>query len=466
MPMLSRLRSLRVRITLFATLAVTAALVVAALGLVLTVERSLFGRLKTAAIDQLDVVADAVEAGRDPNVGVTEPPDVLVQILDQEGNLVGSVPRGALFTIGCGSDCPSTFETPVDPDGAPLPDIVQAPVGGGTIVQRLDTAELILAQRTVDSPEGERTIVAISPFSGVSRSLDTVVTALWIGTPFLIAVVASVSWHFTGRTLRPVGAIARRAEEISHSTIGDRLPRTGTDDEVDRLVATLNSMLERLDASARRQREFVSDASHELRSPIAAIRAQLEVALAHPEGSSWVNVATDGLAETERLERLVGDLLALAKAEELGTQRDLVDLGEIVETEVERCADERVAVELTRMMVEGDAGQLERAFANLLDNARRFATDRIDVAVRRSKGAVVLSVDDDGPGIAEADQQRVFERFTRLQDGRTRNDGGVGIGLALVARVVEGHHGVVSCSRSSLGGTRFEVRLPGVQGRA
>lgn len=455
--MLKRLRSLRFRITLFATLAVTAALVAAGVGLVLTVERTLLGRLRSAAIDRVEAVADAVAAGRDPDVDTGEPPETLVQVLDEDGVVVDTVPRDAFIRFG------GTFERPVTDPLASRQQatiIQRAPAEGATVIRQLDAEELILAQKTVDSPDGTRTVVAVSPFSGVARSIDSVVTALWVGTPFLIAFVAWVSWNLTGRTLKPVDQIRRRADEISHSTLGERLPSPGTDDEIDRLAVTLNSMLARLEDSARRQREFVSDASHELRSPIAAIRAQLEVALAHPEQGSWAKVAGDSLAETDRLERLVGDLLALARAEELSPRVERVDVSDVVQEQIERNRDPRVRVETRPGIVEGDRDQLDRAVANLLDNARRHARERIDVTIAEDTGAVLLSVEDDGAGIPQGSRERVFERFTRLEDGRTRNDGGVGIGLALVARVADNHRGSVRCVESALGGARIELRLP------
>lgn len=451
-----RLRSLRVRVALSATLAVTAALVAAALGLVLTVERTLLGRLRAQAIERMDAVADAIAVGRSPQVETDEPPDVLVQVLDENGDVVEVVPEAAPFSFSI-VDGNATDTAP--PPVAPLPGLDLAPVEG-TIVRQLDAEELILAQRSVESPDGDRTIVAISPFSGVSRSVDTVVTTLWIGTPVLIAVVAFVSWHFAGRTLGPVDAMTRRAEEISHSTLGGRLPRPGTHDEVDRLALTLNSMLERLDGAARRQREFVSDASHELRSPIAAIRAQLEVALAHPDAASWEEAAEGALAETARLERLVGDLLALARAEERVLGREPVDVVSMVEELIERAGDARVTLEARAARVDGDRDLLDRALANLLDNARRHARDRVHVSVTPEPSTVVVTVDDDGPGIPEHERVRVFERFRRLEEGRRRDRGGVGIGLSVVARVAESHDGSVRCLASRLGGARFELRLP------
>ena len=450
--MLEKLRPLRVRVTLFATLAVTAALVAAAVGLVLVVERTLIGRLERAAIDHMNRVADALADGREPPMGRTNPVDVMVQVLDESGEIIQSFHEQSIISA----------EAPPQPAFSPPPGglVTGLPTQGQVVVRQVDTKDLILAQRTVDSPEGRRTVVSISPLSEVSRSIDTVIRILWMGIPLLIAVVALVCWYFTGRTLKPVDAMTRRAADISHSTLSGRLPRPETNDEIDRLAVTLNSMLERLEEASQRQHEFVSDASHELRSPISAIKSQLEVALVHPEASSWRAVATNALAESGRMERLVEDLLTLAQAEETASAREPLDLSELVSSETGRLKDARLVLDLDGVVVLGDERQLRRAVANLVENATRYADDRIEVSLRRRDRHVVLAVDDDGPGVRAGERERIFERFTRLDEGRARNHGGIGIGLALVRRVSANHGGQVVCGESRLGGARFEVRLP------
>jgi signal transduction histidine kinase len=455
--MRSAFRPLRVRVALFATLAVTAALVAAAAGLVLAVESTLLGRLRDAAVERVDEVADDIAAGADPAAASDAFPDVLVQVLDENGDVIDTVPEAAPFRVELDLELNESVSKPFLALDPPLDG---RSAGDGTVVRQLSAEELILAQRTVESPEGTRTVVAISPLSGVSRSIDSVVTALWTGIPFLIAVVGFVCWHITGRTLRPVDAMTRRAEEISHSTLDERLPTPGTRDEIDRLAVTLNSMLARLEEAARRQREFVSDASHELRSPIAATRAQLEVALAHPETAAWDRVAADVLEETFRLERLVDDLLALARAEEMALRREEVDLRELLDEQLRRARDGRVTVEGTAPVLHGDRDQLERALANLLDNARRHARNRVVVTLGVREETIVVSVEDDGPGVPDAERELVFERFRRLEDGRERDAGGVGIGLALVSRAASNHGGSARCLGSALGGAKFEIALP------
>jgi signal transduction histidine kinase len=448
-----RVPSLRTRVTLFATGVVAIALIAAASGLVFAVERTLLGRLENEAVDQLERIASAVEAGQDPAEVEGGPAEVMVQVIDDQGNVVDVVPGGNEAVLRQRIQIAGTPGLV-----APGPGAVHEP--GTIVVRQLDRRELILAQKTVESPAGERTVVAISPFSGAAHSVDTVVSALWIGTPFLIAFVGLVCWYFAGRTLRPVDAITQRADEISHTTLSDRLPRPGTDDEIDRLAVTLNSMLERLDEAARRQRAFVSDASHELRSPIAAIKTQIEVAMAHPESSHWTDVGSSVLSETRRLEGLVDDILTLARADEVGAERLPVDLADLVRGEVARVNDDRVRIRVQPVVTEVDRDQIERALSNLLSNARRHANARIDVSLRVMDDQVHIIVDDDGPGVPAEDRERVFERFARLDAARGRATGGFGIGLAVVRRVALLHHGEAICSDSPLGGARFEVVLP------
>jgi signal transduction histidine kinase len=315
------------------------------------------------------------------------------------------------------------------------------------------------------------TVIVGSPLDAVRRSINTLTSTLAIGLPFLVALVGAVAWFFTGRALRPVDAMRAEVEEISGGTLHRRVPDPDTGDEVSRLARTMNQMLDRLEGASQRQREFVSDASHELRSPVAAIRAQLEVALAEGDNADWPVVARKALGEEARLEALVSDLLLLASSDE---QRDLtndigavdVDVAALVRDEAARPRSVPVDVDIDgasapALLVRGRADQLVRVVANLLDNASRHAAGRVQATVARCDGAVVVAVDDDGPGIPPADRERVFERFTRLDPARARPEhGGAGLGLALTRAVVERHGGTVAASDSPLGGARLEVTLP------
>jgi signal transduction histidine kinase len=223
----------------------------------------------------------------------------------------------------------------------------------------------------------------------------------------------------------------------------------------------MNSMLDRLEGASLRQRRFVSDASHELRSPVASIRTQLEVAL-RKRDADWPAVAAKVLAEDERLEDAVAELLELARAEEGAPLETAdVDLDEVVLDETRR--GYRVPIDTSRVSagrVRGSSAQLARAVRNLLDNAARHARHGVAVELARHDGTVELVVDDDGPGVPPADRDRIFERFTRLDESRARDAGGVGLGLPLVRAIVDRHAGTVTVADAPTGGARFVVRLP------
>jgi signal transduction histidine kinase len=335
--------------------------------------------------------------------------------------------------------------------------------------------------RKVDTDGGELTLTAAVPVDQLADTVDTLRRGLTIGLPALIAVVAALAWVLVGRALRPVEAIRTEVDAITGSTMHRRVPVPPTGDEIGRLARTMNAMLGRLDAAATRQRQFVSDASHELRSPVAALRTCLEVAGRHPDRTDWPAVVGTALAEESRLEALLDDLLLLAAHDEgAGTapEAGAVDVAAIVEAEAAR--PRRVPVEVRppagpgtgppgeaggAPVVRGDADRLARALANLVDNAARYATDTVRVTVGRHDDALRVTVDDDGPGIPAADRERVFERFTRLDDGRARPEGGTGLGLAVVRSIVDQHHGRVWAEGSPVGGARLVVELPVLVGQ-
>jgi signal transduction histidine kinase len=230
----------------------------------------------------------------------------------------------------------------------------------------------------------------------------------------------------------------------------------------------MNAMLGRLEESSQRQRQFVSDASHELRSPLASIRTNLEVALRSHATADWPSVAGRVLAEDERMEDTVSELLDLARLDEApgGTPISSlpeVDLDELVHDETVR--NHRVLLNTTRVSagrVHGRREQLTRVIRNLLDNADRHARAMVAVELHNDAdtGVVELVVDDDGPGIAPNDRERVFDRFTRLDDGRARDAGGLGLGLSMVKTIVEQHGGTVTIGDAPIGGARITVALP------
>ncbi len=300
----------------------------------------------------------------------------------------------------------------------------------------------------------------------VNSTVDSVTEVLLFVVPAMIALVALAAWYFTGRALKPVEAIRLQAESITGTTMDRRVPEPATDDEVGRLARTMNAMLTRLETSAQKQRQFVSDASHELRSPLASIRTNLEVALHNPARADWPEVAQRALAEDVRMEDTVSELLDLARLDEAEGPAPIdtlpeVDLDELVLDDTVQ--QRRVPVDTGRVSagrVHGRRDQLQRVIRNLLDNAARHASSTVAVGLVTDDHVVELTVDDDGPGIRPEERELVFERFTRLDDGRARDAGGLGLGLSMVKAITEHHGGTVVIEDAPIGGARLRVRLP------
>ncbi|OLB66728.1 MAG: hypothetical protein AUI10_01935 [Actinobacteria bacterium 13_2_20CM_2_72_6] len=316
----------------------------------------------------------------------------------------------------------------------------------------------VVAEATFQTPVS--IVVVGAPERDTRQSLTSVAHALLVAYPLLLIMLTALAWWVVGRTLRPVEGLRRGAEEISAAQVG-RLPVPVGEDEVHRLAVTLNRMLDRLDAARSRQRAFVADAAHELRSPIASLRTQLDVAthLGEPP------VIADLSMEVDRLNRLVSDLLLLARVDEgdPGLRRqEPVDLGRLLAEVAAGCAGARVPVTATSdgpQWTTGDAAALHRVVDNLVANAVRHAHSAVRLAVGRSADRVVFTVTDDGPGIPAADRDRVFDRFTRLDDARARDAGGTGLGLAIVRELVRAHGGTVTLGDAAPG-LRVAVALP------
>ncbi|WUC83025.1 ATP-binding protein [Streptomyces sp. NBC_00536] len=336
-----------------------------------------------------------------------------------------------------------------------------------------------VVQITTDTPQGLVTVYAGTSLREAEAADDTTTAALAIGGPLLLATVAMVTWWVTGRALGPVEAIRAEVAEITDRDLHRRVPVPPTHDEIARLAQTMNATLDRLESSGARQRQFIADASHELRSPITVLRTQLEVALAVRDPELWPELISGALEDIERLQQLTVDLLLLARidaAQPAPTVR--LDLASLVRDATESRLGDRVPVRTDLaegIEVLGSELWLTRVVTNLLDNAQRFADGRVDVVLRTTSGpggrTAVLEVTDDGPGIPPADRERAFERFTRLDDARSRDHGGAGLGLA-IARDLTAHHGGTLTAEDpthsthstdftdSRQGARLVVRLP------
>ncbi|MGW7576586.1 ATP-binding protein [Streptomyces sp. NPDC054765] len=308
-----------------------------------------------------------------------------------------------------------------------------------------------------DTRGGKATVRAGSALTPEQEAVGSVRTAMLIGLPLLLVVVAGVTWLVTRRALRPVEGIRGEMAAITASTdLSRRVPVPSSQDEVGRLARTTNETLAALESSVDRQRRFVADASHELRSPVASLRTQLEVGLAHPE----LLDVPGAVADIVRLQRLAADLLLLARLDAGERPADArVDLAALVREESSQRVADRVPLrigELAGGEVGGSRGQLGRVLGNLLDNAQRHAVSFVRVAVVREGEWAVLRVEDDGPGVPKGERERIFERFVRLDDARARDDGGAGLGLAIARDVALRHGGSLAVRTGSV----FELRLP------
>ena len=323
-------------------------------------------------------------------------------------------------------------------------------------------------QRTVDQfvfgtrdVDGVDVIVAASA-DGIDRTVERLRSAIWVAVPIVMLLTGVVTWLLAGRALRPVRAITEQTGRIRAGTLHERVPVPSSNDEVSALATEMNDMLDRLHSDDRRRRQFVADASHELRSPIASIHTQAEVVLAHTDDGDAHDLAAGVLAESERLGTIVDDLLALARHDEtLAPPGGIVDLDDIVIAAAAR--PRRVPIDTLQVsggQVRGRPDELARTVSHLLDNAARHAASTVRVSLTTVGERGELAVDDDGPGVDVRDRERVFERFIRLDEARVRDDGGAGLGLAVVAAVVTAAGGSVTVSDSELGGARFVAAFP------
>ncbi len=314
-------------------------------------------------------------------------------------------------------------------------------------------------------PQTLRVYALVSPLDAEAAEANVTHLLAWYLIPWGTLFVALIAWLVTGLALRPVEAIRRRMAEIGEGAFHERVPVPPARDGIARLARTTNTTLDRLEHALTQQRQLVADTSHELRSPLAALRNSLEVPLAHPEGVDWPVVVEGVLSDTGRLQDLTDDLLLLAKPAQAAGEAQSVELHDLVAEQVAERAHApgppRWTTELDEATVPGQELLVGRLVRNLLDNAAQHALGEVTVSLAREEGRAVLTVGDDGPGIPAADRERVFERFVRLDSARARACGGAGLGLALVRTIAEGLGGTAEALEPLDGhGARLVVRLP------
>ena len=430
-----RRRGLRARVTLTAAAGLLVALVAADLLLFNTLRVALTRSVDDSARQAATEVVALIDSQPLPDPVPVATSTMTIQVLDPAGRIIDvSAAADRLVPLLAPAQAASNARTgqAVTVNGSPF------------------GMPPVLRVAAVAASNGELVIAAV-PYSPAGDSLSLVARALVLGTPLLFILFTGAIWLAVGSTLRPIALLRRGAAQVTDTGVPRDLPVPEARDEVRSLGLTLNDMLSRLAAAQQRQRDLVSDTAHELRSPIASIRTQLEVALDHPDGQDWAETARDVHADVLRLARLAEDLLLLARLDEqaLGTHRvpaAPVDLAELARTVVARYAGTPVPVtaDVTgpggtdgadSCLVAGNWDSFDRLLVNLLDNAVRYAKSRVTVTVRRAGEYVSLAVADDGPGIPAADMDRAFDRFARLDTARSRDGeeaGGAGLGLAIV----------------------------------
>lgn len=397
------------------------------------------------------------------------------ETLERQGNTIASqLDDRSLPEVLTGQGDDDAFAQVIDVSGRIVAETATSPGGLDLPLPAGDKPEF----QSVHVPRGEGEYRAMSvrhagvvirtatPLDDVNESVSTLIRGLSVAMPAATLLLAGLVWILVGRVLRPVEQIRRQVAEISGSSLDRRVPEPTTHDEVARLAQTMNLMLGRLEASAARQQRFVADASHELRSPLARMRAELEVDMAQPDSADHSATQQSLLDETESLQRLVDDLLLLAKSDGDGTlgRREAVDLDDVVMREVSRMRQAgALAIDsssVSAAQVVGDPTHLARVVRNVLENARQHGGSSVTVSLVERDGEAVLTVADDGAGIPEDLRERVFERFARADDARVRTGHSSGLGLAISREIVTSMGGSITLDPDHHPGASFVVRLP------
>jgi signal transduction histidine kinase len=451
--------SVRVRVTMLAAGAFAVVLAGAAFALVRTLERALEDDVRATSEALLRrqaelVLRQGIPPGAEP---VTATAGEAYQL-----PLSGADERGRVVVFrGHGSARDEVSEPEADvgfvADGIPVASPqtlgIQGPVN-----------DYVVSSLRVG---GGLTLATAASLAEVRDTIETTQTLFWAVGPLLVALVAGLAWLLAGRALRPVHAVTSRVAEIGSHSLHERVPVPASSDEIAELATTMNDMLGRLETASLSSRRLVSDASHELRTPVTVMRTELEVARRDPN-TDWDATGAVLLGELDRLQGMVDDLLLLARGDERTFAREPVDVDEVVLEVVSR--RRAVPVEVVHLVdgpasTEGDAEALRRALDHLVANAARHARTKVAVAIELHDGQVKVNVDDDGRGIPAGQRESVVRRFVRSDEGRARDNGGAGLGLAVASDVAAAQGGRLAIDESPLGGARVSLILPRSRGR-
>ena len=449
----------RSRTTLIATAVVGLVLAGSGALLVMATRSALFQSVETTASARAADLASQLAAGTAPR------PVPLI--------------RGISVQIVSGGTVISSTQ---DIEGqGPIVDVVALPGAESTVqVPSLDAAEndgesqseggdegpFLVAVAGVNIDGRQATVLAAASLGAVEDATRTLIPLLALGIPAIALLVGLTIWRLTLRAFRPVEAMARQAEAISYSDLHLRVPEPKPEDEIRRLAVVLNRMLERLETSVALQRRFTADAGHELKSPVATLLTMAEVAEANPKAFGVAELAADVAGQSRRLATLVDDLLVLARTDEhrLELNRESFDIAEVVQEEAAAGGPVSVSMDTSRVepaFVYADRRRIGQVVRNLLDNAARHASHTVRIETHATGSEITVSVADDGPGISPSDRDRIFERFVRLDEARSRQAGGTGLGLSVVRSIVEAHRGLISVDDDpGLGGAKITVVLP------
>jgi signal transduction histidine kinase len=405
-------------------------------------------RVEKSALATTGEVADLVRAGKLPSTLAASGLEIVQVVDDQDRVVSASQNADRLTALLRPDDLSRALGGPVHVPGA------RVAVSG----------DLRVWARRVTVGGNRFTVVVAEPDEELVSSDLLLRRVLFIGFPILLVLSGLIAWRVIGAAMRPVEELRSAAERISGSGRGDRLPVPVSDDELHALAVTLNSMLDRLDRARERETSFVGDAAHELRSTLASMRMQIDVARRLGEGG---RLADELHEDVERLDTLVDDLLMLARLDAAESGGWPVPAQHVeVRPVLERAATTWSTGAATVRVLPGDpvvvvlgAGELDRIVGNLVSNASRYAGE-VRLAAAARAGSVVLTVTDDGPGIPADERELVFERFTRLEAARDRDSGGAGLGLSIVRELVLARGGEITLAPAEGGGLRVDVVLP------